>query len=82
MIARKLGAALAAGCTVVIKPATETPFSALALAELADRAGVPKGVINVVTTSQYLTDVAKEMCQNPGMSSDREMALTFLTSSQ
>lgn len=65
MITRKLGAALSAGCTVVIKPATETPFSALALAELADRAGVPKGVINIVTTSEHLVNVAKEMCENP-----------------
>jgi succinate-semialdehyde dehydrogenase / glutarate-semialdehyde dehydrogenase len=74
MIARKLGAALAAGCTTVIKPATETPFSALALAELADRAGVPKGVINIVTTSRYLTDVAKEMCENPSRSTPRRTA--------
>jgi succinate-semialdehyde dehydrogenase / glutarate-semialdehyde dehydrogenase len=65
MITRKLGAALAAGCTVVIKPAPETPFSALALAELAHRAGVPKGVINMVTSSKNLADVAKEMCENP-----------------
>lgn len=48
MIARKAGPALAAGCTIVIKPATETPLSALAMCELADRAGIPKGVINVV----------------------------------
>jgi succinate-semialdehyde dehydrogenase/glutarate-semialdehyde dehydrogenase len=49
MIARKLGPALAAGCTIVIKPATQTPYSALALAELAHRAGIPAGVVNVVT---------------------------------
>lgn len=49
MIARKAGAALAAGCTIVVKPAPETPFSALALAELADRAGIPPGVFNVIT---------------------------------
>ena len=49
MITRKVGPALAAGCTVVVKPASQTPFSALALAELAERAGVPKGVFNVVT---------------------------------
>ncbi len=48
MIARKAAPALASGCTIVIKPATETPLSALALCELADRAGIPKGVINVV----------------------------------
>jgi succinate-semialdehyde dehydrogenase/glutarate-semialdehyde dehydrogenase len=49
MITRKVGPALAAGCTVVLKPAGETPLTALALAELADRAGIPKGVFNVVT---------------------------------
>lgn len=51
MITRKAGPALAAGCTVVIKPASETPLSALALAALAEEAGVPPGVINVVTGS-------------------------------
>ena len=49
MITRKVGPALAAGCTMVLKPAEQTPLSALALAELAERAGVPKGVFNVVT---------------------------------
>lgn len=49
MITRKAGPALAAGCSVILKPAAETPLSALALAELADRAGVPRGVFNVVT---------------------------------
>jgi len=49
MITRKAGAALAAGCTMVVKPASETPFSALALAELGERAGLPAGVFNVVT---------------------------------
>jgi len=49
MITRKAGPALAAGCTMVLKPAEETPYSALALAELAERAGIPKGVFNVVT---------------------------------
>jgi succinate-semialdehyde dehydrogenase/glutarate-semialdehyde dehydrogenase len=49
MITRKAGPALAAGCTIVLKPATQTPYSALALAVLAERAGVPKGVFNVVT---------------------------------
>jgi succinate-semialdehyde dehydrogenase/glutarate-semialdehyde dehydrogenase len=51
MITRKAGAALAAGCTIVVKPASATPFSALALAELAAEAGVPPGVFNVVTGS-------------------------------
>jgi succinate-semialdehyde dehydrogenase/glutarate-semialdehyde dehydrogenase len=49
MITRKAGPALAAGCSIVIKPASETPLSALALCELAERAGIPAGVINVVT---------------------------------
>ena len=49
MITRKCAPALAAGCPVVIRPASQTPFSALALADLAERAGIPKGVVNVVT---------------------------------
>ncbi|MCK5623162.1 MAG: aldehyde dehydrogenase family protein, partial [Alphaproteobacteria bacterium] len=49
MITRKAGPALAAGCPMVVKPASATPYSALALAELAERAGVPKGVFSVVT---------------------------------
>ncbi|KAG6856040.1 hypothetical protein H0H87_008144 [Tephrocybe sp. NHM501043] len=64
MITRKLGAALAAGCTAVIKPPPETPFSALALVELATRAGVPDGVINVVPTFKNVIEVGKEMCEN------------------
>jgi succinate-semialdehyde dehydrogenase/glutarate-semialdehyde dehydrogenase len=51
MITRKAGAALAAGCTMVIKPASATPYSALALAELAERAGIPAGVLNILTGS-------------------------------
>ncbi|MBX9575213.1 MAG: NAD-dependent succinate-semialdehyde dehydrogenase [Caulobacteraceae bacterium] len=49
MLTRKLGPAFAAGCTAVVKPASQTPFTAIALAELADQAGLPKGVLNVVT---------------------------------
>ncbi|GES89675.1 succinic semialdehyde dehydrogenase [Rhizophagus clarus] len=64
MITRKVSAALAAGCTVVIKPAAETPFSALALAELAVRSGIPKGVINVVTTDKHVKEVGLELCTN------------------
>ncbi len=63
MITRKAGPALAAGCTFVCKPATQTPFSALALAELADRAGIPKGVFNVLTGSA--TQIGGEMTSNP-----------------
>uniref|UniRef100_A0A182C3B8 succinate-semialdehyde dehydrogenase [NAD(P)(+)] n=1 Tax=Pholiota microspora TaxID=1538424 RepID=A0A182C3B8_PHOMI len=64
MITRKLAAALAAGCTAVIKPPPETPFSALALAELSQRAGIPAGVINIVTTQKNVIEVGKEMCEN------------------
>ena len=63
MITRKAGAALAAGCTMVLKPASQTPFSALALAELADRAGIPKGVFNVVTGAAKA--FGGEICANP-----------------
>ena len=63
MITRKAGAALAAGCTMVVKPATSTPYSALAIAELAQRAGVPAGVFNVVTGSS--SAIGKEMTTNP-----------------
>lgn len=63
MITRKAGAAMAAGCTVVIKPASSTPYSALALAELAERAGVPQGVLNVVTGSART--VGGELTDNP-----------------
>ena len=63
MITRKCAPALAAGCTVVAKPAEDTPYSALALAELAERAGVPKGVFNVVTGSPK--DIGGEITSNP-----------------
>jgi succinate-semialdehyde dehydrogenase/glutarate-semialdehyde dehydrogenase len=63
MIARKVGPALASGCTMVVKPATATPYSALAMAELAARAGVPKGVLSVVTGSA--TAIGGEMTSNP-----------------
>jgi len=63
MITRKAGPALAAGCTVVLKPASQTPFSALALAALAEQAGVPPGVFNVVTGGAQ--DIGAEMTQSP-----------------
>ena len=63
MITRKAGPALAAGCTMVLKPASQTPFSALALAELAQRAGIPNGVFNVVTGSA--SEVGNELTGNP-----------------
>ncbi len=63
MITRKVGPALAAGCTVVVKPASQTPYSALALAELAERAGLPPGVFNVVTGSAKA--IGGELTANP-----------------
>ena len=63
MITRKAGPALAAGCTMVIKPASQTPYSALALCELAERAGIPKGVLSVVTGSAG--PIGKELTTNP-----------------
>ena len=63
MITRKAGAALAAGCAMVVKPASETPLSALAMAELADRAGIPAGVFSVLTGSAK--DIGAEMTSNP-----------------
>ena len=63
MIARKAAPALAAGCSIVIKPATETPLSAFAMVELAERAGVPAGVINVIAGSSG--DIGGELTSNP-----------------
>ncbi|NWK74277.1 succinate-semialdehyde dehydrogenase [Acinetobacter cumulans] len=65
MITRKVGPALAAGCTVVIKPASETPLSALALVALAERAGIPKGVVNVVTGSSR--DIGAVLSSHPAI---------------
>ncbi len=64
MITRKVAPALAAGCTAVVKPAGETPLSALALAELADRAGIPPGVFNVIMTSTS-GPVGEELTTSP-----------------
>ena len=63
MITRKAGPALAAGCTVVIKPAGQTPYSALAMAELGERAGIPKGVLNILTGDSKA--IGAELCGNP-----------------
>ena len=66
MITRKAAPALAAGCTVVLKPAEQTPLSALAMAELAERAGIPKGVLNIITGSgESAPAIGKELCANP-----------------
>ncbi|CAK7192495.1 Succinate-semialdehyde dehydrogenase [NADP(+)] GabD [Commensalibacter sp. Nvir] len=63
MITRKAGAAIAAGCSMVLKPATSTPFSALALAALSEEAGVPAGILNVLTGSS--SEIGKEITENP-----------------
>lgn len=63
MVARKAAPALAAGCTMVLKPAEQTPYSALALCELAERAGIPKGVLNVITG--YAPPIGKELTDSP-----------------
>ncbi|MDF5382928.1 aldehyde dehydrogenase family protein, partial [Vibrio parahaemolyticus] len=75
MITRKAAAALAIGCPVLIKPASETPFSALALAELADRAGFPPGVFNVITGDAVM--VSQTLCH-----SDKVKALSFTGSTR
>ena len=63
MITRKCAAALAVGCTAVVKPASQTPYSALAVAELAHKAGFPKGVFNIITGSAK--DIGLELTKNP-----------------
>ncbi|MBU3621179.1 NAD-dependent succinate-semialdehyde dehydrogenase [Polynucleobacter sp. CS-Odin-A6] len=66
MITRKIAPAMAAGCTIVIKPAELTPLSALALAELAQRAGVPAGVINILTAdADQSVAIGKTLCESP-----------------
>ena len=64
MITRKAGPALAAGCAFVARPASETPLSALALGVLADRAGIPKGVLSVIPSARS-SAIGKEFCENP-----------------
>ena len=66
MITRKVAPAIAAGCTIVLKPAEQTPLSALALAELAERAGLPAGVLNIITSdSERSIEVGKVLCASP-----------------
>jgi succinate-semialdehyde dehydrogenase/glutarate-semialdehyde dehydrogenase len=74
MITRKSAPALAAGCTVVVKPASQTPFSALALAVLAEEAGMPSGVFNVITGSAK--EIGGELCDNPAV---RKLSFTGST---
>ncbi len=64
MITRKCGPALAVGCGFVARPAAETPLSALAIALLAERAGLPKGIFSVITSTRS-SDIGKEFCENP-----------------
>lgn len=75
MLARKIGPALAAGCTVVCKPALQTPFSALAFGVIAERAGVPAGVVNIVT-GKSSTDIGKAMTSHPDV---RKLSFTGST---
>lgn len=63
MLARKIGPALAAGCTAVVKPASQTPYSGIAWGVLAEQVGFPKGVVNVVTGSA--SEIGQEICENP-----------------
>lgn len=65
MITRKIGPALAAGCTVVAKSPGETPFTSLALAELAHRAGIPKGVVNIVSALENTPEVGEKLTSSP-----------------
>src|ERR1700751_3910669 len=65
MITRKVSPALAAGCTVVLKPANETPLTALALVALAEKAGVPKGVFNILTGNS--SAIGKVLCEQPAV---------------
>jgi succinate-semialdehyde dehydrogenase/glutarate-semialdehyde dehydrogenase len=74
MITRKAGPALASGCTVVIKPASQTPYSALAMAELGERAGIPKGVLNILTGGSKA--IGGELCANPAV---RKLSFTGST---
>ena len=67
MITRKVGPALAAGCTVVVKAPGEAPFTALALAELTHRAGIPAGVINVITTLKNTPAVGHVLTTHPSV---------------
>ncbi|SHI47171.1 succinate-semialdehyde dehydrogenase / glutarate-semialdehyde dehydrogenase [Shimia gijangensis] len=76
MITRKAGPALAAGCAFVARPAAETPLSAIVLGVLADRAGIPAGVLNIVTSSRA-SEIGKEFCEN-----DAVRKLTFTGSTE
>ena len=66
MATRKIGPALAAGCTVILKPAGETPLTALAIIEILERAGVPAGVVNLILPSPTGPAIAKILKEEPG----------------
>src|SRR3546814_13504530 len=77
MITRKVAPALAAGCTVVIKPAEQTPLSALALAELAHRAGIPAGVLNTIAAASRQSPAnGKPLCPTP---TDKQVTIPYPT---
>lgn len=65
MVMRKAGAAIAACCTTIVKPAPETPLTTLAIAYLAEQAGLPNGVLNVVTTKENLARIGQALCDDP-----------------
>ncbi|KMW60342.1 Aldehyde dehydrogenase B [Candidatus Rhodobacter oscarellae] len=75
MITRKVGPALAAGCPMIIRPPTLTPLSALALGVLADRAGIPKGILSIIPSSDS-SGIGKEFCENPAV---RKLSFTGST---
>ncbi len=75
MITRKVGPALAAGCAIIVRPPTLTPLSALALGVLADRAGLPKGVLSIIPSSDS-SGIGKEFCENPAV---RKLSFTGST---
>jgi succinate-semialdehyde dehydrogenase / glutarate-semialdehyde dehydrogenase len=85
MITRKVGAAIAAGCPCVVKPAAETPLTALALAELAQRAGLPAGALSIITTLKNTVEVGEVLTQHPDVrkfSFTRSTAVGKLLASQ
>jgi len=75
MITRKVGPALAAGCSMIVRPASLTPLSALALGVLADRAGLPKGILSIIPSSSA-SAIGKEFCENPAV---RKLSFTGST---
>jgi succinate-semialdehyde dehydrogenase/glutarate-semialdehyde dehydrogenase len=81
MITRKIGPAIAAGCTVVAKSPGETPFTSLAIAELAHRAGIPKGVVNFITAMENTAEVGETLTSSQTVRKYPSPALPVLASS-